>query len=61
MERYSQAQLAEPRAGVSEGEIDQLCDLGVLSWEDGDAPYIPGDVRQVVSRSPSGCTGPSGP
>lgn len=60
MEWFSQAWLAG-RAGVSEGEIDRRCDLGVLSREDGDAPYTPGDVRRVVSRSPSRCTGTSGP
>jgi adenylate cyclase len=46
MEGLSQAQLAE-RAGVSEGEIDRLCDLGILAKEDGEAPYTPGDVRRV--------------
>jgi adenylate cyclase len=46
MERLSPAELAE-RAGVDEGLIDRLVDLGVLSREDGDAPYTLGDVKRV--------------
>jgi DNA-binding transcriptional MerR regulator len=46
VEGLSRAQLAE-RAGVSEGDIDRLCDLGILAKEDGEARYTPGDVRRL--------------
>jgi adenylate cyclase len=46
VDRFSQAELAE-RAGVSEGEIDRLLELGVLSPEDASSPYTLGDVKRV--------------